>query len=86
MATAFERALETGGLGGVNLSTLAVWLASWVFALAAHTGFRRALRGARDREVAAGLRAYALVLSAAALWIALHLARYGLVGLRTWRW
>jgi len=29
---------------------------------------------------------YALAVSAAAVWITLHMSRYGLIGLRTWRW
>jgi hypothetical protein len=86
MATAFDRAHDDGRLGVLCLPTLTVWAASWLFALAAHTGFRRAIGGLRRAEGSMAARACALVFSAAAVWIALHLSRYGLIGLRTWRW
>jgi CubicO group peptidase (beta-lactamase class C family) len=86
MATAFDRAHDDGRLGVLCLPTLTVWAASWLFALAAHTGFRRAIGGLRRAEGSMAARACAVVFSAAAVWIALHLSRYGLIGLRTWRW
>jgi hypothetical protein len=33
-----------------------------------------------------GIRIHALLTAAAAAWIALHLSRYGLIGIRTWQW
>jgi CubicO group peptidase (beta-lactamase class C family) len=86
MATAFQEARKAGMLGEANATTLTVWIASWTFGLAAHTGFHRTLRRMRDPAIPPALRAYALVLATAALWLALHLGRYGLIGLRTWRW
>jgi len=63
---------------------VAFWLLSWGFGLCSYSALARA----RDagREVAGFLRVYAVVVSAAAVWITLHLSRYGLIGLRTWRW
>jgi CubicO group peptidase (beta-lactamase class C family) len=86
MMVAFDLARRTGRLGYPNPATLLVWISSWLFALSAHSGLRRSLRSLRDPATPAWLRAYALLLSAAAVWLALHLSRYGLIGLRTWRW
>jgi CubicO group peptidase (beta-lactamase class C family) len=86
MATAFEHAHDANLLGVPSLPTLIVWICSWVFALAAHTGFHRTIRRLRDPETSLFIRGYALLLSGAAVWVALHLSRYGLIGLRTWRW
>ena len=63
---------------------MAVWLLSWGFAL----GSTWAFNGARAAWPGTPrvLRAYAVATAAAAVWLTLHLARYGLIGLRTWRW
>jgi CubicO group peptidase (beta-lactamase class C family) len=84
MSTAFERALESGDLGARTGSTVLVWLLSWAFGLCSYSALGRAREA--GPEVARFLRVYALVVSAAAVWITLHLSRYGLIGLRTWRW
>ena len=85
MSYSFDHAHDAGILGERGVATVAVWLLSWGFAAWAHGGFARALRSFRS-DVSPALRAYALVTSAAAVWIALHLSRYGLIGLRTWLW
>jgi CubicO group peptidase (beta-lactamase class C family) len=85
-ATTFDIAHDAGLLGVASVPTVTVWILTWLFALFAHTGFRRAIAGLGTRETAPLLRCYALLTSAAAVWVALHLARYGLIGLRTWRW
>jgi CubicO group peptidase (beta-lactamase class C family) len=86
MASAFDYAQEQNLLGVACAPTLTVWILSWLFALAAHTGLQRAVRSMRSVEVSLAVRTYALLVSAAAVWVALHLSHYGLIGLRTWRW
>ncbi|HXU82218.1 MAG TPA: serine hydrolase domain-containing protein, partial [Polyangia bacterium] len=84
MSVAFEHAMKSGDLGSVTGTTVTVWLLSWAFALCSYS----ALTAAREagREVVRSLRVYAFAVSAAAVWITLYLSRYGLIGLRTWRW
>jgi CubicO group peptidase (beta-lactamase class C family) len=82
---AFDGAAEAGTLGERNRATLTVWGLSWSFALAAHLAFHRALMRLR---APAGLwaRGYQLTTAVAACAVALYLAAYGLVGVRTWTW
>jgi hypothetical protein len=84
LSAAFGQALENGDLGVRTGATVTVWLLSWAFGLCSYWAFA----GAREagREVASAVRVYALAVSAAAVWITLHMSRYGLIGLRTWRW
>jgi CubicO group peptidase (beta-lactamase class C family) len=84
MSTAFDHARESGDLGLRTVTTLTVWVLSWAFALFSYSSMSRASQA--GQEVAWFLRAYAVAVSGAAVWIALHLSRYGLIGLRTWRW
>jgi hypothetical protein len=84
MSTAFEHAWDLGDLGMCTALTVTLWLLSWAFGLCSYSALARAREA--SREVARFLRVYALVVSAAAVWITLHLSRYGLIGLRTWRW
>jgi CubicO group peptidase (beta-lactamase class C family) len=84
MGAAFDQALEDGQIGLRTGATVTVWLLSWAFAFLSYSGFARAR--AAGGEVAGFVRAYALAASGATIWIALHLSRYGLIGLRTWRW
>ncbi len=86
MASAFDYAQNEALLGVACLPTVAIWILSWVFALAAHLGLRSAVRSMRAGTAPALLRTYAVLVSGAAVWVALHLSRYGLIGLRTWRW
>jgi hypothetical protein len=84
MSQAFEHAHEHEELGSRTGATVAVWLLSWAFGLCSYS----ALRAAREagRQVVAFLRVYTFAVAGAAIWITLHLSRYGLIGLRTWRW
>jgi hypothetical protein len=82
---AFQQALEAGSLGLATPLTLLVWVLSWGFGISAHHGFVRALPGLRS-PLPIGIRIHALLTAAAATWIALHLSRYGLIGIRTWLW
>jgi CubicO group peptidase (beta-lactamase class C family) len=84
MSLAFDHARENGHLGSRTATTITIWLLSWAFGLCSYSALSRAHEA--GREVARLLRAYALVVSLAAVWITLHLSRYGLIGLRTWRW
>jgi hypothetical protein len=85
MSTNFHEARQAGLLGARTGFTLVVWVSSWAFAALAHAAVSRA--ASEDRtSVPAALRAYAFAVSAAALWLAIHMWRYGLIGLRTWRW
>ena len=81
----FNVARRGGALGERNLTTMTVWLLSWAFAGATYAGFHRAVReltGQAPRIV----RIQAFVSALAAVWVALYLSRYGLIGLKTWRW
>jgi CubicO group peptidase (beta-lactamase class C family) len=84
-STAFDHARHQGELGEMTLNTVLVWLFSWAFALMAYSGFSAAIRPPRE-PVHTAIRAYACLALAAAVWVALHLSRYGLIGVRTWRW
>lgn len=84
MSTAFDQAKEAGELGLRTGATVTVWLLSWAFGLCAYSALTNAPRA--SKEVPWFLRYYALAVAAAAVWITLHLSRYGLIGLRTWRW
>lgn len=84
MSQAFEHAHEREELGSRTAATVAVWLLSWAFGLCAYSSLRAARQA--GREVAGFLRVYATAVAAAAIWITLYLSRYGLIGLRTWRW
>jgi hypothetical protein len=84
MTSAFDQALENGHVGLRTGATVTVWLLSWAFPLLSYVAFSRARQA--GREVAGLLRVYAFAVAGAAVWISLHLSRYGLVGLRTWRW
>jgi CubicO group peptidase (beta-lactamase class C family) len=84
MSSAFDQARENGDLGLRTGATVMVWLLSWGFGLCSYWAFASAREA--GREVARFLRIYALAVSGAAVWITLHLSRYGLIGLRTWRW
>jgi hypothetical protein len=86
MSYAFNVARAAGALGGRNLATTTVWLLSWTFVATAYAGFQRAVGDITSRAAPRIVRIYALVTALAAVWIALHLARYGLIGLKTWRW
>lgn len=83
-AAAFRSAQRDGTLGLFTPTTFAVWALSWAFALAAGAALGNAVT--RVREVPRLLRTYGFVVALAAIWITVHLARYGLVGLATWRW
>jgi hypothetical protein len=85
MSMAFDRARGQGQLGELTGSTLLVWGLSWIFAWVSYSGFSAILRSEHER-VHAALRTYAWLAAGAAVWIALHLSRYGLIGIRTWRW
>jgi hypothetical protein len=85
MSWAFQQALEAGTLGLATPLTMLVWVLSWGFGISAHHGFVRALPGLRS-PLPLGIRIHALLTTAAATWIALHLSRYGLIGIRTWLW
>ena len=85
MSWAFQQALEAGSLGLATPLTMLVWVLSWGFGISAHHGFVRALPGLRS-PLPLGIRIHALLTAAAATWIALHLSRYGLIGIRTWLW
>ena len=85
MSWAFNQAREGGLLGLATPLTVVVWVLSWGFAITAHHGFVRALPGLRF-PLPLGIRIHALLTAAAATWIALHLSRYGLIGIRTWQW
>ena len=85
MSAAFQHARHAGTLGQRNLATIAVWLLSWGLAAASYQGFQRALRGLHS-PAPVFVRGYALLAAAAAVWITLHLSRYGIIGLRTWSW
>jgi CubicO group peptidase (beta-lactamase class C family) len=82
---AFDRALQNGLLGLATPLTMMVWLLSWGFGITAHHGFVRALPGMRS-PLPLGIRIHALLTAAGATWVALHLSRYGLIGIRTWQW
>ena len=82
---AFDRAMHNGLLGLATPLTTMVWVLSWGFGITAHHGFVRALPGMRA-ALPLGIRVHALLTAAAATWIALHLSRYGLIGIRTWLW
>jgi hypothetical protein len=82
---AFTHAREEGVLGVVAPSTIAVWVLSWSFGLLSFSTLSRA-RVLAQARVHVFLRLQAIVTATAATWIALHLSRYGLIGLRTWRW
>jgi CubicO group peptidase (beta-lactamase class C family) len=84
-STAFDLARGQGQLGEMTVNTVMVWVSSWAFAFMAYSGFSAALRPARQ-QVHGAVRAYVFMASAAAVWVALHLSRYGLIGVRTWRW
>jgi CubicO group peptidase (beta-lactamase class C family) len=84
MATAFDHAKESGDLGIRTGATICVWVLSWAFGLWSYSAVTNARRA--GTEVAGFLRNYAFVVGLAAVWITLHLSRYGLIGLRTWRW
>ena len=77
--------LHDGLLGLATPLTILVWVLSWGFGISAHHGFVRALPGLRS-ALPLGIRIHALLTAAAATWIALHLSRYGLIGIRTWLW
>jgi CubicO group peptidase (beta-lactamase class C family) len=82
---AFDRARELGQLGTCSPSTIAVCVLSWAFGLLSYSTLARARLYAGAR-VPIFLRVHAIATAAAATWVALHLSRYGLIGLRTWRW
>jgi CubicO group peptidase (beta-lactamase class C family) len=83
----FAAARHDGTLGACNRATVLVWLLSWGFAFAARGSLLAAIRAFRQPQPGQGLvRGYALATGAAATLIALYMAHYGLVGLRTWRW
>jgi hypothetical protein len=84
MSTFFDHAREAGDLGLRTGATVAVWLLSWAFGLCSYSAMTNAPRA--GKEVPWFLRYYATAVAAAAVWITLHLSRYGLIGLRTWRW
>jgi hypothetical protein len=84
MVVAFSHARETGDLGVCNATTIGVWVLSWAFGLLSYSALGN-MRHASP-EVPRPLRLYAFAVSAAAVWVAMHLSRYGLIGLRTWRW
>jgi hypothetical protein len=81
---AFHHARDSGLLGSRTGATVTVWLLSWAFGLASYRALSRA--PAAPPEVPRLLRVYAFLASAACVWVTLHLSRYGLIGLRTWRW
>jgi CubicO group peptidase (beta-lactamase class C family) len=85
MSVAFGQAREHGLLGARSLVTVAFWLLSWAFGLMSYSALAHAARATRS-EAHAAVRAYALLASLAAVWITMHLSRYGVIGLRTWRW
>jgi CubicO group peptidase (beta-lactamase class C family) len=82
---AFNTARNAGVLGERNGATMAVWLLSWIFAIGTYAGFHRAIRSLAS-PVPRIVRIQAVVSALAAVWIALHLSRYGIIGLKTWRW
>jgi CubicO group peptidase (beta-lactamase class C family) len=83
----FDSAGRNGELGTCTRMTVLVWLLSWGFAFAARGALLAALRAGRAPRPGAGLvRAYALCTGGAATLIALYMAHYGLIGVRTWRW
>jgi hypothetical protein len=85
MWAAFQSARRANELGTVSPLTLTVWGLSWVFALSSYAAFARALRGLSGCEPRI-VRVYAFAVAVAAVWMTLHLSRYGLIGLATWRW
>jgi CubicO group peptidase (beta-lactamase class C family) len=84
MTIAFNHARQEELLGVRNGATIAVWLLSWAFGACSYWAFN-GLRHASP-AVPRLLRGYAAVVASAAVVITLHLSRYGLIGLRTWRW
>jgi CubicO group peptidase (beta-lactamase class C family) len=84
VSTAFDQAKDDGTLGSRTGATVAVWLLSWAFGFFSYSALATARQA--GKEVAWALRAYATVVAGAAVWITLHLSRYDLIGLRTWRW
>ena len=84
MVWSFGRAHEDALLGACTGLTLAVWLFSLGFGLASYAAFGHAC--VTISPVPRALRRYAFAVSLAAVWVTVHLSRYGLIGLRTWRW
>ena len=85
MSRAFATAHEAGLLGVASGPTVLVWILSWAFALLACAALKPALTGL-FRPGGGVLKTYALATAFGVVWIALHLSRYGLIGLRTWMW
>jgi CubicO group peptidase (beta-lactamase class C family) len=86
MPYAFNLARAEGTLGLRNLTTTAVWLCSWTFAAASYASFYRAVHALGSSRIPRIVQGHALVSALAAVWITLHLSRYGLIGLKTWCW
>jgi hypothetical protein len=84
LVTAFDRAHEDAILGACTPLTLAIWLLSLAFGLCSYAAFGHAC--VMPAAVPRGLRRYVFAVSVAAVWVTLHLSRYGVIGLRTWRW
>jgi CubicO group peptidase (beta-lactamase class C family) len=84
-SSAFGHARRHALLGLCTFSTGLVWILSWGFGLVSYGALAYAARAPRA-EGHLAVRIYSVLVSAAAVWVTLHLSVYGLMGLRTWRW